>query len=381
MQLRHAANTDNGRTRDHNEDTFAIEAEPERAEHGALFVVCDGMGGFASGEVASELAASTIRAQYYAAADRDPASALRAAFVEANLRIFSRGRGKMGTTSVAALFLDRRVLLANVGDSRAYLIRGDEICQVTHDHSFVAEQVSAGVLAAEQARESSYRNIITRALGLRPEVEVDLYQERVAPGDRVLLCSDGLHGQVEAEEMAQIAGSGPLQRAVDRLISLANQRGGPDNITAVLIEVVATEEDQDVAVAPRSTRSAASGAGSAGSTARLPATSGVERDGAAKHVQQAAQPRQSVMPPLAAPTPRRAPLLGLIFMTLIGLALLGGMVWFAVTGGLGDLTPDATPSVPSLTPVRSGANSTTVRGPTQTPTFVPTARPQPTRRP
>ncbi len=148
MQLRHAANTDNGRARDHNEDTFAIEAEPERAEHGALFVVCDGMGGFAAGEVASELAASTIRAQYYAAADLDPASALRAAFVDANLRIFSRGRGKMGTTSVAALFLDHRVLLANVGDSRAYLIRGDEICQVTRDHSFVAEQVSAGVLPA-----------------------------------------------------------------------------------------------------------------------------------------------------------------------------------------------------------------------------------------
>ena len=381
MQLRHAANTDNGRARDHNEDTFAIEAEPERAEHGALFVVCDGMGGFAAGEVASELAASTIRAQYYAAADLDPASALRAAFVDANLRIFSRGHGKMGTTSVAALFLDHCVFLANVGDSRAYLMRGDEICQVTHDHSFVAEQVSAGVLPADQARESSYRNIITRALGLRPEVEVDLYQERVAPGDRVLLCSDGLHGQLEAEEMAEIAGSGPLQRAVDSLITLANQRGGPDNITAVLIEVVATDGDQDVAVPARSRRSVASGAASAGSTARLPtATSGAEWDDAGKHVQQS-QPRQAVMPPLAAPTSRRAPIIGLIFMTLIGLALLGGMVWFVVTGGLGDLTPDATPSVPSLTPVRSRANTSTVQGPTQTPTFVPTVRPQPTRRP
>jgi protein phosphatase len=288
----------------------------------------------------------------------------------------------MGTTSVAALFLDHRVLLANVGDSRAYLIRGDEICQVTRDHSFVAEQVSAGVLPAEQARESSYRNIITRALGLRPEVEVDLYQERVVPGDRVLLCSDGLHGQLEAEEMAQIAGSGPLQRAVDGLIGLANQRGGPDNITAVLIEVVATDEDQGVAVPACSKRGTSSGTASAGSTARLPAaTSGVERDGAAKSLQQPVQPRQAVQPPLAAPAPRRAPILGLIFMTLIGLALLGGLIWFAVTGGLGDLTPDATPAVPSLTPVRSGASTTTVRGPTQTPTFVPTARPQPTRRP
>lgn len=381
MQLRHAANTDNGRARDHNEDTFAIEAGPERAEHGALFVVCDGMGGFAAGEVASELAASTIRTQYYAAADRDPARALRAAFVDANLRIFSRGRGKMGTTSVAALFLDHLVLLANVGDSRAYLIRGDEICQLTHDHSFVAEQVSAGVLPADQARESSYRNIITRALGLRPEVEVDLYQEGVVPGDRVLLCSDGLHGQLESEELAEIAGSGPLQRAVDGLISLANERGGPDNITAVLIEVVATDGDQGVAVPARAERRAAAGAASAGSTARLPATSAVEREDPAGHLHRPAQARQAVMPPLAAPAPRRAPILGLIFMTLIGLALLGGMVWFVLTGGLGDLTPDATPAVPSLTPVRSRANTNPVRGPTQTPTFVPTARPQPTRRP
>jgi serine/threonine protein phosphatase PrpC len=379
MQLRHAANTDTGRTRDHNEDTFAIEAGPERAEHGALFVVCDGMGGFAAGEVASELAASTIRAQYYAAADLDPARALRTAFVDANARIFSRGHGKMGTTGVAALLLDHIVLLANVGDSRAYLLRGDEICQVTRDHSFVAEQVSAGVLPADQARESSYRNIITRALGLRPEVEVDLYQETVAPGDRVLLCSDGLHGQLEPEEMAKIAGSGPLQRAVDGLIGMANERGGPDNITAVLIEVVATDGDQDVVVPARAGRRAV--ADPLGSTARLPVTSAVEREGPGGHVHRPAQVHQAVMPPLAAPRPRRGPILGLIFITLIGLALLGGVVWFVLTGGLGDLAPVAAPSVPSLTPVRSTANTNTVGGPTQTPTFVPTARPQPTPRP
>lgn len=141
MQLRHAANTDNGRARDHNEDTYAVDVSPEHAAAGALFVVCDGMGGYASGEVASELAVETIQTRYYAADPSEPQAALRNAFREANERVYREGGGKMGTTGVAALFRDNVVLLANVGDSRAYVLRGGAVRQLTQDHSFVAEQV------------------------------------------------------------------------------------------------------------------------------------------------------------------------------------------------------------------------------------------------
>ena len=181
MQLRHAAATDNGRARDHNEDAFQIEATPARADAGALFVICDGMGGFASGEVASEIASETIIAQYYATSPDQPSVGLRDAFLEANRRVWREGRGKMGTTGVAALFIDESALVANVGDSRAYLIRSGKIRQLTRDHSFVAEQVSAGMLTDDQARTSSYRNIITRALGHRQDVEVDLFLEQCYP--------------------------------------------------------------------------------------------------------------------------------------------------------------------------------------------------------
>lgn len=377
MQLRHAASTDVGRARDHNEDTFAIEAGREHADAGDLFVVCDGAGGLASGEVASELAATTISTRYYAGANGDPASALRAAFVEANERIFSRGHGKMGTTGVAALFLDDTIVLANVGDSRAYLIRDGAIHQLTRDHSFVAEQVAAGVLTEDQANRSSYRNVITRAIGIRAEVEVDLYRERASAGDRVLLCSDGLHGQVEPDELAKIASTSPLQRAVDALIRLANERGGPDNITAVLVEVVVVAGGKRTGAPAETERLAAAPEGTPdGATARVPTTA--PRPEPRRRSPQPVQLRAaSVAPPLAAPRPRRGPILGLIFMTLIGLALLGGVVWFLVNGGLAELTPPATPLVPSLTPVSTNVPGT---GATSVPTFVPTRTPGPTPR-
>ena len=375
MQLRHAADTDTGRARDHNEDTFAIEAQPERADAGMLFVVCDGMGGFASGEVASSIAAETITPQYYAARG-EPDAALRGAFAEANERIYKRGRGKMGTTGVAALFLEDSVLVANVGDSRAYLIRSGELRQITRDHSFVEEQVSAGVITANQARESSYRNIITRALGHRPQVEVDLFAEQLLPGDRVLLCSDGLHGQVETDEIAAIAGMGPLDAGVARLIGLANERGGPDNITAVLIEVLAVapatgavRQHSGTERLPSSTPAAAPSA-----TASLP-TAERTREVPSARLHQPVQLRGPVTPPLAPRRPRRGPIVGMILMTLVGLALLGGVVWFVLSTGVSNSAAPPTPTVPALTPLNATRGPASVVA-TATATFVPTTRPQ-----
>lgn len=238
MQLRHAARTDVGKTRDHNEDSYGVEAGGEHAADGALFVICDGMGGYASGEVASDLAVKTIMARFYTlVSPNGPEAALRTAFDDANTTVFSQGGGKMGTTSVAALFRGDAVILANVGDCRAYLVRDGMLRQLTRDHSFVAEQVAAGMLTEEQARESSYRHIITRAIGHRPDIEVDLFREPVLQDDIVVLCSDGLHGQVEPEEIALAFSKVSLDDACRALIKLANDRGGPDNITVVAIKV------------------------------------------------------------------------------------------------------------------------------------------------
>jgi protein phosphatase len=377
MQLRHAAGTDVGRARDHNEDTFAVEEQPEHPEAGRLFVVCDGMGGYASGEVASGIAAETIVERYFAAAG-DPGPALRAAFTDANQRIYTHGHGKMGTTGVAALFLADAVLLANVGDSRAYLIRNGQPRQLTRDHSFVEEQVSAGVITANQARESSYRNIITRALGHRPDVEVDLYTERLKTGDRVLLCSDGLHGQVTPEEIAEIAGTQRLEAAVSALVALANERGGPDNITAVLIEVLAVAAGAGVGQQRAATERlpASPQATSSGGTARLHRDGPVAAD-TRRSLQQPAQPHQHVAPPLAAAPPRRGPILGMILMTLIGLALLTSVVWFVLGSGATSGAGPSTPTVPRLTPLNATAGASSGAS-TAAPTFVPTTAPQAT---
>ncbi len=237
MKLRHSARTDVGRTRDHNEDDFGVGEGAGVEQYGELLIVCDGMGGHAAGEVASRLGVETILSTYYSDASPDRVDVLRRAFERANARIHAEGRGAMGTTGVAALFYQGMLHVANVGDSRAYLIRNDEICQVSRDHSLVGEQVAAGVITADQARSSYYRNVITRALGYQSEVQVDLFHLPLQAGDMVVLCSDGLHGLVGDEEISEIVRSMPLADAVDRLIDLANERGGTDNITAIVAQV------------------------------------------------------------------------------------------------------------------------------------------------
>jgi serine/threonine protein phosphatase PrpC len=241
MKLRHSARTDVGKTRDHNEDSYGV-GEDEQAERlGALLVVCDGMGGHAAGEVASQIGVETILAIYYGDSSDERPIALEQAFEQANEQIYAKGRGSMGTTGVAALIHHDALHIANVGDSRAYLIRNGEIRQVSRDHSFVSDQVAAGLITPDQARSSPHRNVITRALGYQSGVTVDMFRLPLQVGDVIVLSSDGLHGLVNDAEIAKLTVEEAPDDAVKRLIDLANERGGTDNITVVIARVDALD--------------------------------------------------------------------------------------------------------------------------------------------
>jgi protein phosphatase len=254
------AKTDLGRTRDHNEDRFLVAdltrrdaslkpdvRKQEIGPRGALFVVADGMGGAAAGELASEMATDTIYAHlvktWNAEDDLTPqrfAYRLKEAVEVANASIHAHAKAHpevrgMGTTTTAAGVLNDHLYLTQVGDSRAYLVRGGEAHQLTKDQSLMQRLVEAGELTEEEAAKSERRNIILQALGPDPKVKVDLTHQEVRRGDVLVLCSDGLSGQVKKEEIAKIVTSAPdLTAACDQLIALANERGGPDNITVVI---------------------------------------------------------------------------------------------------------------------------------------------------
>ncbi|MBX3250690.1 MAG: cyclic nucleotide-binding domain-containing protein [Myxococcales bacterium] len=238
MRLLVEGQTDVGRTRGHNEDFFL--SDPELG----LFVVCDGMGGHAAGELASRMTAETVREVIGAGVDEamDVASEqLRAAVERANQRVFELGvadrtkRG-MGTTCSALLVRGGKAALAHVGDSRLYLRRGGELHVLSHDHTFLAEAVRQGVLTPEQARESEHGNIVTRAVGPQERVLVDVLVFDVLPGDVLLLCSDGLHQYFEDDAELGAALDGDDEVAAT-LVATANERGGEDNITALLVRV------------------------------------------------------------------------------------------------------------------------------------------------
>jgi len=231
MRVRFSARSDVGLRREVNQDSYGVKEMAQTT----LLIVCDGMGGHAAGEVASRLGVDTIIATF--AESAPPESTLREAFIAANHAIYSQGRGSMGTTGVAALFIEGTLYVANVGDSRAYLVREGQIEQISHDHSFVSDQVAAGLMTPEQARTSNVRNIITRALGYQPEVQVDVFNLPLRPGDTVLLSSDGMHGLIEDHEIADIASMLPPDEAAQRFIDTANDRGGHDNITVVIAQV------------------------------------------------------------------------------------------------------------------------------------------------
>lgn len=246
MKIRSRGQTDVGRRRERNEDSFLIEEEL------GLFVVADGMGGHAGGGIASRLAVDTIGSAMrkawedpegpFASETPLPESplpeALRAAVESACAAIFRRaqeepGLSGMGTTATALLLRGRDAFFAHVGDSRAYLVRGELIQQISEDHSLVNEQVKAGVITAEEARHSRFRNIITRSVGFEEAVQVDVMGLVAEPGDTFVLCSDGLANLVEDDEIRDLVRSLPFDELPTTLIRLANERGGDDNITVV----------------------------------------------------------------------------------------------------------------------------------------------------
>lgn len=247
-----ALRTDIGH-RSSNEDYMSsyIPEDPQiMASKGAIFVVADGLGGKAKGEVASELAVTTIRDVYYHDTRVDIATALRNAIEQASALIWQKNtenfpdasddqktKEGMGTTCVAAVLQDDHIYVANVGDSLAYVVRGEQILQIAEDHSWVAEQVRAGLLTQEQARSHEKRNIITRCLGTSSTVEVYVTSETVQDGDVLILCTDGLWSLVEEHELRSIVQQYAAEESAQRLVERAKENGGPDNITAVVVRV------------------------------------------------------------------------------------------------------------------------------------------------
>lgn len=245
--IKYSVLSDIGMRRAVNQDSFAVmlaESETGWEKYGHLFFVADGMGAHAAGEMASRLAADLVPHQYIKQQNSLPVDALRKALVEANAEIFRRGQANiefrsMGTTASALTLLPEGAVLAHVGDSRVYQLHGDQLYQLTFDHSLVWEMQAAGEVTDETARSGVIpKNVITRSLGPNPSVQVDLEGPYpVAVGDRFLLCSDGLSGQISDEEIGAFLRVLPPDKAAQIFIDLSNLRGGPDNITAIVIEV------------------------------------------------------------------------------------------------------------------------------------------------
>ena len=259
IKIRVFGRTDQGKTRDHNEDNFLVadptrkdstppaeEREYELGDRGVLLVVADGMGGAAAGELASEMATATIYQQLVTSWLSEPEASgqrfayrLKEAVEVANQEIHDYAKAHpenrgMGTTATAVGVLGDHLYVSQVGDSRAYLIRGGEAHQLTRYQSLMQRLVDAGELTEEEAAQSERRNIILQALGPDPKIKVDLTHQEIRKGDILVICSDGLSGQVKKDEIAQTAtGERNLSAACERLVALANQRGGPDNITVI----------------------------------------------------------------------------------------------------------------------------------------------------
>jgi serine/threonine protein phosphatase PrpC len=246
MTAKAAARTSVGRVRNSNEDAFGY-----RPEHG-IYVVCDGMGGAAGGEVASRMAVDTVLERLSAAGDSRPGrEKLHEAIAEANRVVLERAEREaglygMGTTLVAVLLSGNvesnrkpeRALIAHAGDSRCYLWRGGELKRMTQDHSLVDEQIRLGTMTAEEAERSPFRSVITRAIGTQKSVTEDELEMDVETGDLFLLCTDGLTREVSEEEIARVLGAGDdLERAARALTDAANEAGGRDNVTCLLVGI------------------------------------------------------------------------------------------------------------------------------------------------
>lgn len=231
--------TDIGKVREINQDSFAVDLET------GLFLVADGMGGHAAGEKASqtavEIITEKIKAGAGAASNGQLLDLLQNSIQEANREIINASmedqsmRG-MGTTATVLVTRGNQVYVGHVGDSRAYMVRNRRIDQITDDHSIVAQLVRARAITPQEAARHPYRNVITRCLGMQVDVEADTQQRELKAGDRLLICSDGLSGLVSDDEMLQhVLSSTDPQQTCQELVNLANDRGGNDNITVVLV--------------------------------------------------------------------------------------------------------------------------------------------------
>ena len=243
--------TDVGRVRKHNEDSYLNDDEL------GLYVVADGLGGHAAGEVASEEAVYQVRAwvrrerarfealienpydtELHGGAEQMIRSAIMSAtYLIHSMAEFDDSKAGMGTTLSVLLLMGRVAVVGQVGDSRIYLTRDDQIAQITDDHTLIAAQIREGMITEEEARFAPHRNVITRAVGSHEYVEVDTRVVETVPGDRFLLCTDGLHGYIESEDEVLRHLGLPIDESTRTLIDLANARGGKDNITAIVVEV------------------------------------------------------------------------------------------------------------------------------------------------
>ena len=247
-----ATSTDPGMVRSHNEDSVA--ADPANG----LVVLADGMGGYNAGEVASGMATTVIVTEMRqlltgvkphdvdkGSSEEIAARLVREQVLKANTSIFQAAQSQpqyagMGTTLVVCLFYDNRVLVAHLGDSRLYMLRDGKFKQVTRDHSLLQEQIDSGIITAEQAKKAAHKNLVTKALGIDPVVEPEIHEYATKPGDVYLLCSDGLCDMVEDEDIGMTlqALGGNLKLAAQQLVQMANDNGGRDNVSVILVRVL-----------------------------------------------------------------------------------------------------------------------------------------------
>ena len=250
MNYTFVTRTDPGRARENNEDAVVVDGDTH------LCVLADGMGGYNAGEIASGMATAFIKSEMArwlteagrGAKTREVRRALEICVDNANRSIFNAADSNpqysgMGTTLVVGVFRGTTLVLGHIGDSRCYRLRNGEFAQITKDHSLLQEQIDAGLITQEQAAGSSIKNLVTRALGVEDAVALDLSEHEVEAGDWYLMCSDGLSDMVDDAEIASILGGpAPMEQKADSLVAAANDHGGRDNISVLLVQVDASSE-------------------------------------------------------------------------------------------------------------------------------------------
>ncbi len=241
MKIRSCAISDVGRKRQKNEDSYLLNDELN------VYIVADGMGGHAGGEYASRIAITTIEEKFRDDQSKNLSAEERVnlAIREASSRIIQKAEEDralkgMGTTVICLSLDGKKAIFGHVGDSRAYLFREQSLEQITEDHSLVNEQVKNGLITAEEAKTHQFKNIITRSVGVSTEVEPDVFTKKVKAGDVFLMCSDGLSNLVEIREMEKELKEREAVLAAKNMVDLANKRGGDDNITLVVVQVLET---------------------------------------------------------------------------------------------------------------------------------------------